>query len=103
MHCSIPQVLVTIYWLGKAANSYTSYSGTTLNLKEFEGLLAQMRKVTWLFFLVQGDLDRVGKEHISLFVGLLHGRILQARDVWHSGMDCWPNQGYLGLMQLTLI
>ncbi|XP_017206370.3 LIM and calponin homology domains-containing protein 1 isoform X21 [Oryctolagus cuniculus] len=39
-------VLVTIYWLGKAANSYASYSGTTLNLKEFEGLWAQMRKET---------------------------------------------------------
>ncbi|TEA42191.1 hypothetical protein DBR06_SOUSAS6810113, partial [Sousa chinensis] len=39
-------VLVTIYWLGKAANSCASYSGTTLNLKEFEGLLAQMRKET---------------------------------------------------------
>lgn len=39
-------VLVTIYWLGKAANSCTSYSGTTLKLKEFEGLLAQMRKET---------------------------------------------------------
>ncbi|XP_049742896.1 LIM and calponin homology domains-containing protein 1 isoform X1 [Elephas maximus indicus] len=39
-------VLVTIYWLGKAANSCASYSGATLNLKEFEGLLAQMRKET---------------------------------------------------------
>ncbi|NXJ35595.1 LIMC1 protein, partial [Ciconia maguari] len=38
--------LITIYWLGKAANSCTSYSGSTLNLKEFEGLLAQMRKET---------------------------------------------------------
>ncbi|XP_005248114.1 LIM and calponin homology domains-containing protein 1 isoform X5 [Homo sapiens] len=42
----LKNVLVTIYWLGKAANSCTSYSGTTLNLKEFEGLLAQMRKDT---------------------------------------------------------
>jgi len=42
----VSQVLVTIYWLGKAANSSASYSGTTLNLKEFEGLLAQMRKET---------------------------------------------------------
>ncbi|XP_034814399.2 LIM and calponin homology domains-containing protein 1 isoform X6 [Pan paniscus] len=42
----LKNVLVTIYWLGKAANSCTSYSGTTLNLKEFEGLLAQMRKET---------------------------------------------------------
>ncbi|XP_076992856.1 LIM and calponin homology domains-containing protein 1 isoform X11 [Tamandua tetradactyla] len=40
----LKNVLVTIYWLGKAANSCASYSGTTLNLKEFEGLLAQMRK-----------------------------------------------------------
>ncbi|XP_031799728.1 LIM and calponin homology domains-containing protein 1 isoform X2 [Sarcophilus harrisii] len=42
----LKNVLVTIYWLGKAANSCTAYSGTTLNLKEFEGLLAQMRKET---------------------------------------------------------
>ncbi|KAF6371965.1 LIM and calponin homology domains 1 [Rhinolophus ferrumequinum] len=42
----LKNVLVTIYWLGKAANSCASYSGTTLNLKEFEGLLAQMRKET---------------------------------------------------------
>lgn len=48
----VSQVLVTIYWLGKAANSSASYSGTTLNLKEFEGLLAQMRKVTGLFFFI---------------------------------------------------
>ncbi|KPP60389.1 hypothetical protein Z043_121615 [Scleropages formosus] len=40
----IHQVLITIYWLGKAANSCTSYSGPTLDLKEFEGLLSQMRK-----------------------------------------------------------
>ncbi|KAI4585694.1 hypothetical protein MJG53_005928 [Ovis ammon polii x Ovis aries] len=42
----LKNVLVTIYWLGKTANSCASYSGTTLNLKEFEGLLAQMRKET---------------------------------------------------------
>uniref|UniRef100_A0A7N5KBI9 LIM and calponin homology domains 1 n=1 Tax=Ailuropoda melanoleuca TaxID=9646 RepID=A0A7N5KBI9_AILME len=42
----LKNVLVTIYWLGKAANSSACYSGTTLNLKEFEGLLAQMRKET---------------------------------------------------------
>ncbi|CAH2300091.1 LIM and calponin homology domains-containing 1 isoform X1 [Pelobates cultripes] len=37
-------VLVTVYWLGKAANCCISYSGNHLDLKEFEGLLAQMRK-----------------------------------------------------------
>ncbi|NXP17912.1 LIMC1 protein, partial [Scytalopus superciliaris] len=42
----LKNVLVTIYWLGKAANSCASYSGSTLNLKEFEGFLAQMRKET---------------------------------------------------------
>ncbi|KAJ8384857.1 hypothetical protein AAFF_G00197670 [Aldrovandia affinis] len=40
----LKNVLITIYWLGKAANSYTSYNGPTLDLKEFEGLLSQMRK-----------------------------------------------------------
>ncbi|XP_031442700.1 LIM and calponin homology domains-containing protein 1 isoform X7 [Clupea harengus] len=40
----LKNVLITIYWLGKAANSCASYSGPTLDLKEFEGLLSQMRK-----------------------------------------------------------
>lgn len=61
MYGFVSQVLVTIYWLGKAANSCASYSGTTLNLKEFEGLLAQMRKVTWLFFFTPCNLENVAK------------------------------------------
>ncbi|TSO98540.1 LIM and calponin homology domains-containing protein 1 [Bagarius yarrelli] len=40
----LKNVLITIYWLGKTANSCTSYSGPTLDLKEFEGLLSTMRK-----------------------------------------------------------
>ncbi|XP_070769044.1 LIM and calponin homology domains-containing protein 1-like [Enoplosus armatus] len=40
----LKNVLVTIYWLGRAANGCTSYNGPTLDLKEFEGLLSQMRK-----------------------------------------------------------
>ncbi|XP_067844490.1 LIM and calponin homology domains-containing protein 1-like isoform X2 [Heptranchias perlo] len=40
----LKNVLITIYWLGKAANSCTSYSGPTLNLKEFEGLLSRIQK-----------------------------------------------------------
>ncbi|XP_060772525.1 LIM and calponin homology domains-containing protein 1a isoform X10 [Neoarius graeffei] len=40
----LKNVLITIYWLGKAVNGYASYSGPTLDLKEFEGLLSMMRK-----------------------------------------------------------
>ncbi|KAL0973668.1 hypothetical protein UPYG_G00209230 [Umbra pygmaea] len=40
----LKNVLITIYWLGRAANSCTSYNGPTLDLKEFESLLSQMRK-----------------------------------------------------------
>ncbi|XP_051561404.1 LIM and calponin homology domains-containing protein 1-like isoform X3 [Myxocyprinus asiaticus] len=40
----LKNVLITIYWLGKAANSCATYNGPTLNLKEFEGLLSMMRK-----------------------------------------------------------
>ncbi|XP_061643235.1 LIM and calponin homology domains-containing protein 1-like isoform X4 [Phyllopteryx taeniolatus] len=40
----LKNVLITIYWLGRAANSCTSYNGPTLDLREFEGLLSQMRK-----------------------------------------------------------
>eukprot|EP00062_Callorhinchus_milii_P005089 gi/632944216/ref/XP_007887378.1/ PREDICTED: LIM and calponin homology domains-containing protein 1 [Callorhinchus milii] len=42
----LKNVLITIYWLGKAANSCPSYSGPTLNLKEFEGLLSLIHKET---------------------------------------------------------
>ncbi|XP_029297948.1 LOW QUALITY PROTEIN: LIM and calponin homology domains-containing protein 1-like [Cottoperca gobio] len=40
----LKNVLITIYWLGRATNGCTSYNGPTLDLKEFEGLLSQMRK-----------------------------------------------------------
>ncbi|KAM9850012.1 LIM and calponin homology domains-containing protein 1-like isoform 2-T2 [Aulostomus maculatus] len=40
----LKNVLITIYWLGRAANGCTSYNGPTLDLREFEGLLSQMRK-----------------------------------------------------------
>ncbi|XP_072519795.1 LIM and calponin homology domains-containing protein 1 isoform X8 [Salminus brasiliensis] len=40
----LKNVLITIYWLGRAANSSASYNGPTLDLHEFEGLLSQMRK-----------------------------------------------------------
>uniref|UniRef100_A0AAR2J0K6 LIM and calponin homology domains 1a n=1 Tax=Pygocentrus nattereri TaxID=42514 RepID=A0AAR2J0K6_PYGNA len=40
----LKNVLITIYWLGKTANSCASYNGPTLDLKEFEGLLSMMRK-----------------------------------------------------------
>lgn len=40
------QVLNTVFWLGKAANGVASYGGPALNLKEFEGLLAQMKVVS---------------------------------------------------------
>lgn len=43
---SPPQVLNTVFWLGKAANGVASYAGPSLNLKEFEGLLAQMKVVS---------------------------------------------------------
>ncbi|XP_077589590.1 LIM and calponin homology domains-containing protein 1-like isoform X2 [Stigmatopora nigra] len=40
----LKNVLITIYWLGRAANSCISYNGPTLDLREFEDLLSQMRK-----------------------------------------------------------
>ncbi|KAM6980824.1 LOW QUALITY PROTEIN: LIM and calponin homology domains-containing protein 1-like [Aplochiton taeniatus] len=40
----LKNVLITVYWLGRAANSCTSYNGPTLDLREFQGLLVQMRK-----------------------------------------------------------
>ncbi|XP_070805031.1 LIM and calponin homology domains-containing protein 1 [Pituophis catenifer annectens] len=42
----LKNVLVTIYWLGKTANNSAQFNGPPLNLKEFEGLLTQMRKDT---------------------------------------------------------
>lgn len=49
------QVLNTVFWLGKAASGCASYTGPSLNLKEFEGLLAQMKVVS-----ERSEGDRVG-------------------------------------------
>lgn len=86
MRDPVSQVLVTIYWLGKAANSYASYSGTTLNLKEFEGLLAQMRKVT-AFLPHPVSFRQGGKATRLLAFKIITGprdEIAQARDVMGS-------------------
>ncbi|XP_033941735.1 LIM and calponin homology domains-containing protein 1-like isoform X7 [Pseudochaenichthys georgianus] len=65
----LKNVLNTLFWLGKAASGCASYSGPTLNLKEFEGLLAQMRLET----------DESGDGS-------------QKRSVRDSGYDCWDSE-----------
>ncbi|XP_054459879.1 LIM and calponin homology domains-containing protein 1a isoform X2 [Anoplopoma fimbria] len=65
----LKNVLNTVFWLGKAASGCASYSGPTLNLKEFEGLLAQMRLET----------DEGGDSS-------------QKRSVRDSGYDCWDSE-----------
>uniref|UniRef100_UPI0037E79F7A LIM and calponin homology domains-containing protein 1-like isoform X2 n=1 Tax=Semicossyphus pulcher TaxID=241346 RepID=UPI0037E79F7A len=65
----LKNVLNTVFWLGKAASGCASYSGPTLNLKEFEGLLAQMKVET-----EEG------------------GESPQKRGVRDSGYDCWDSE-----------
>ncbi|XP_047434572.1 LIM and calponin homology domains-containing protein 1-like isoform X2 [Mugil cephalus] len=65
----LKNVLNTVFWLGKAASGCASYSGPTLNLKEFEGLLAQMKVET-----EEG------------------GDSPQKRSVRDSGYDCWDSE-----------
>ncbi|KAM9314519.1 LIM and calponin homology domains-containing protein 1-like isoform 2-T2 [Pholidichthys leucotaenia] len=65
----LKNVLNTMYWLGKAASGCASYSGPTLNLKEFEGLLAQMK--------VESEEG---------------GDSPQKRSVRDSGYDCWDSE-----------
>ncbi|XP_039469350.1 LIM and calponin homology domains-containing protein 1-like isoform X4 [Oreochromis aureus] len=65
----LKNVLNTVYWLGKAASGCASYSGPTLNLKEFEGLLAQMK----LESEEGGDSS-------------------QKHGVRDSGYDCWDSE-----------
>ncbi|XP_034045178.1 LIM and calponin homology domains-containing protein 1a isoform X4 [Thalassophryne amazonica] len=65
----LKNVLNTVFWLGKAASGCASYSGPTLNLKEFEGLLAQMK--------LESDEG---------------GDSLQNRSVRDSGYDCWDSE-----------
>ncbi|XP_049900716.1 LIM and calponin homology domains-containing protein 1-like isoform X3 [Epinephelus moara] len=64
----LKNVLNTVFWLGKAASGCASYSGPTLNLKEFEGLLAQMKE------------SEEG------------GDSSQKRSVRDSGYDCWDSE-----------
>ncbi|XP_076584067.1 LIM and calponin homology domains-containing protein 1-like isoform X5 [Chaetodon auriga] len=65
----LKNVLNTVFWLGKAASGCASYSGPTLNLKEFEGLLAQMK--------VESEDG---------------GESPQKRSVRDSGYDCWDSE-----------
>ncbi|KAM9769117.1 LIM and calponin homology domains-containing protein 1a isoform 5-T5 [Menidia menidia] len=65
----LKNVLNTVFWLGKAASGCASYSGPTLNLKEFEGLLAQMKMES-----EEG------------------GDSPQKRSVRDSGYDCWDSE-----------
>ncbi|KAK2817216.1 hypothetical protein Q5P01_025407 [Channa striata] len=65
----LKNVLNTVFWLGKTASSCASYKGPTLNLKEFEGLLAQMK----LESEEGGDSP-------------------QKRSVRDSGYDCWDSE-----------
>ncbi|XP_039650157.1 LIM and calponin homology domains-containing protein 1-like isoform X6 [Perca fluviatilis] len=65
----LKNVLNTVFWLGKAASGCASYSGPTLNLKEFEGLLAQMKL----------ESDEGGDSS-------------QKRSVRDSGYDCWDSE-----------
>ncbi|RVE76050.1 hypothetical protein OJAV_G00005030 [Oryzias javanicus] len=65
----LKNVLNTVFWLGKAASGCAFYSGPTLNLKEFEGLLAQMR--------VESDDGATSPQNPSV------------RD---SGYDCWDSE-----------
>lgn len=104
MYGFVSQVLVTIYWLGKAANSCASYSGTTLNLKEFEGLLAQMRKVTWLLFFTPCSLDKVAKRHICLFLRSLQFHMVelhQPKMPCAQGNDHLSSQWHLCIVHPT--
>ncbi|XP_072240966.1 LIM and calponin homology domains-containing protein 1-like isoform X4 [Leuresthes tenuis] len=65
----LKNVLNTVFWLGKAASGCASYTGPTLNLKEFEGLLAQMK--------VESEEG---------------GESPQKRSVRDSGYDCWDSE-----------
>uniref|UniRef100_A0A1A7WMD2 LIM and calponin homology domains 1a n=1 Tax=Iconisemion striatum TaxID=60296 RepID=A0A1A7WMD2_9TELE len=65
----LKNVLNTVFWLGKASSGCPSYSGPTLNLKEFEGLLAQMK--------VENEDG---------------GDSPQQRSVRDSGYDCWDSE-----------
>ncbi|XP_077426591.1 LIM and calponin homology domains-containing protein 1-like isoform X3 [Vanacampus margaritifer] len=65
----LKNVLNTVFWLGKAASGCASYSGPTLDLKEFEGLLANMK--------VDSEEAADGS---------------QKRSVRDSGYDCWDSE-----------
>ncbi|XP_051940707.1 LIM and calponin homology domains-containing protein 1-like isoform X2 [Hippocampus zosterae] len=65
----LKNVLNTVFWLGKASSGCASYSGPTLDLKEFEGLLANMK--------VDSDEGADGS---------------QKRSIRDSGYDCWDSE-----------
>ncbi|XP_045074037.1 LIM and calponin homology domains-containing protein 1 isoform X2 [Coregonus clupeaformis] len=66
----LKNVLITVFWLGKASSVCPSYDGPVLNLREFEGLRSHMRTVSE---------DRSGSDSVRPGV----------RD---SGYDCWDSE-----------
>uniref|UniRef100_UPI001EAE9FFA LIM and calponin homology domains-containing protein 1-like n=1 Tax=Oncorhynchus gorbuscha TaxID=8017 RepID=UPI001EAE9FFA len=66
----LKNVLITIFWLGKASGVCPSYDGPVLNLREFEGLRSHMRTLSE---------DRSGSDSVRPGV----------RD---SGYDCWDSE-----------
>uniref|UniRef100_A0A8C7NAR0 Calponin-homology (CH) domain-containing protein n=1 Tax=Oncorhynchus kisutch TaxID=8019 RepID=A0A8C7NAR0_ONCKI len=66
----LKNVLITIFWLGKASSVCPSYDGPVLNLREFEGLRSHMRTLSE---------DRSGSDSVRPGV----------RD---SGYDCWDSE-----------
>lgn len=77
------QVLNTVFWLGKAASGCASYTGPSLNLKEFEGLLAQMKVVS-----ERSEGDRVGGRLDSGVYPSLLGCRRDARQKTNSFVFC---------------
>ncbi|XP_071264205.1 LIM and calponin homology domains-containing protein 1-like isoform X6 [Salvelinus alpinus] len=66
----LKNVLITIFWLGKASSMCPAYDGPVLNLREFEGLRSHMRTLSE---------DRSGSDSVRPGV----------RD---SGYDCWDSE-----------
>ncbi|KAM7419484.1 hypothetical protein PAMA_016547 [Pampus argenteus] len=88
----LKNVLNTMFWLGKAASGCASYSGPTLNLREFEGLLAQMKVVS-----EQSEKDRAGRGERETDSGAEEESdegqdSSQKRGVRDSGYDCWDSE-----------